>query len=84
MDSGGPDQPHSHSLIRVLVFVHNRSRGVSSRKHAYIILTCLNPILYSKTGVYRGTHYFFLILLKIINCGYSCKPPHRGGSDEYP
>ena len=29
-----------------------------SRKHAYIILTPLNPILYSKTGVYRGIHYF--------------------------
>ena len=29
----------------------------SSRKHAYIILTPLN-LLYSKTGVYRGIHYF--------------------------
>ena len=24
----------------------------------YIILTPLNPTLYSKTGVYRGMHYF--------------------------
>ena len=30
----------------------------SSREHAYIILTSLNPIFYSKTGVYRGTFYF--------------------------
>ena len=30
----------------------------SSRKHTYIILTPLNPTLYSKTGVYRGIHYF--------------------------
>ena len=26
----------------------------TSRKHAYIILTSLNPTLYSKPGVYRG------------------------------
>ena len=29
-----------------------------SRKHAYIILTPLNPSLHSKTGVYRGINYF--------------------------
>ena len=29
-----------------------------SRKHAYIILTPLTRLLYSKTGVYRGIHYF--------------------------
>ena len=34
----------------------------SSRKHAYIILTPLTPLLYSKTGVYRGIHY----------CSYFC------------
>ena len=28
------------------------------RKHAYIMLTPLNSTLYSKTGVYRGIHYF--------------------------
>ena len=36
-----------------------------------------------KTGVYRGIHYFFLFLLKNIDCGYSLEPPHRGGSNEY-
>ena len=31
---------------------------IPSREHIYIILTPLNPILYSKTGVYRGINYF--------------------------
>ena len=29
-----------------------------SRNYIYIILTTLNPLLYSKTGVYMGIHYF--------------------------
>ena len=33
--------------------------------------------------VYRGIHYF-LILLNNIDCGYSLEPPRRGGSNEYP
>ena len=32
--------------------------SAASRKHAYIILTPLNPLLYSKTGIYRGIHDF--------------------------
>ena len=40
-------------------------------------MTPLNPTLYTKTGVYRGIHYFFLFLLKNIDCGYSLEPPHR-------
>ena len=32
------------------------------------------PLLYSKTGVYRGI-YYFLILLYNIYCGYSLEPP---------
>ena len=55
----------------------------TSRKHAYIILTPLNPLLYSKTGVYRGIHYFFYSAKNIV-CGYSLEPPRRGGSNEYP
>ena len=39
------------------------------------------PLLYSKTGVYRGMHYFFLFLLKNIDCGYSLEPPRWGGSN---
>ena len=58
-------------------------KTISSRKHAYVILTPLNPTLYRKTEVYRGIHYFFLILLKT-DCLYSLEPPRRGGSNEYP
>ena len=31
---------------------------LTSRKHVYLSLTPLNPLLYSKTRVYRGIHYF--------------------------
>ena len=32
---------------------------ITSQKHAYIILTSLNPTyIYSKTGVYKDIHYF--------------------------
>ena len=34
------------------------------------------PLLYSKTGVYRGLYYFLLFLLNNIDCGYSLEPPH--------
>ena len=40
--------------------------GISSRKHTYIILT---PLLYSKTGVYWGIHYFSYFCSKNIDCG---------------
>ena len=54
----------------------NRSETTPTRKHAYIILTPLNPIL---QGL-QGYTLFFLFLLKNIDCGYSLEPPHRGGS----
>ena len=47
----------------------------TSRKHAY-------TILYSKTGIYRGIHYFFYFYSKT-DCGYSLEPSRRGGSNEY-
>ena len=34
------------------------SAAFPSRKHTHIILTPKTPLLYSKTGVYRGIHYF--------------------------
>ena len=34
------------------------SSNLESRKHAYIILTHLTPLLCSKTEVYKGIHYF--------------------------
>ena len=55
-----------------------------SRKRAYIILTPSTPLLYSKTGVYRGIHVFLILLKNNIECGYSLEPPRRGGSNEYP
>ena len=58
--------------------------NISSRKHSNIILTPLNPLLYSKTGVYRGINNFVLFLLKNIDCGHSLELPPRGGSNEYP
>ena len=33
-----------------------KKKKKTSRKHAYIILTPLNPTFISKTGVYRGIH----------------------------
>ena len=41
---------------------------VPSRKQAYIILTPLNP-------TFIQWNYFFLFLLKNIDCGYSLEPP---------
>ena len=72
--------PHKTPNILILLTV----AGHSSRKHVYIILTPLNPtFIYGKIGVYRGIHYFFLFLLKNIDCAHNlcfC----RGGSNEYP
>ena len=45
----------------------------------------LKPLfLKSKTWVNRGIHFFFLLLIKDINCGYSLELPCRGSSNEYP
>ena len=77
-DSEGPDQtaqadlcllcPHipehtfSHGAAQVSALHLSSPVRHSSRKHAYINLTPLTPLLYRKTGVYRGIHYFFLFL----------------------
>ena len=50
-----------------------RNGNYISRKHAYIILTPLDLLLYSKTGVFRGIHYFSYFV-KIIDLGYSLEP----------
>ena len=57
---------------------------VPSRKE--IILTPLNPppLLYNKTGVYRGIHSFSHFCSKNIDYGYSLELPHWGSSNEYP
>ena len=51
--SGSCDCPLGDLKVCTMV-----GRFPASRKYAYIILTPLNPLLYSKTGVYRGIHYF--------------------------
>ena len=50
-----------------------------SRKHAYIILTPLNP-----SFIVKGYTLFVLFRLKNIDCGYSLEPPRRSGSNEFP
>ena len=44
-----------------------------SGKHAYIMLTLLAPLLYSKTWVYRGIHFFPMSAQKHRACGYLLK-----------
>ena len=51
----------------------------TSWKHAYIILTPLNPLLYSKTGVHRGINYFSYFCSKTQIMG-----THQGSSNKYP
>ena len=58
---------------------------LTSRKHAYIILTPHKSHFYIVKMGFTGVYIiFFLFLLKNIDCGYSLEPPHRGGSNEYP
>ena len=47
----------------------------SSRKQVRVTKTPYAQLLYSKTGVYRGI--LFLFLLQNIDCGYSLEPPHE-------
>ena len=49
--------------------------------------TPLNPLLYSKIGVYRGIPIFLIFApIHRLPCdsGYSLEPPHRGGSNMNP
>ena len=87
-----PPDPPALSPFRVLPISegtrytrkHTGNHKRTSWQHTYIILTPLNPtFIYTKTGDYRGINYFFLFLLKHIDCGYSLEPPRRGGSNEY-
>ena len=51
-------------------------------KHAYIILTPLNPIFFIVKLGFTGVYSILLISAPNIDCGYSLEPPHRGGSNE--
>ena len=65
--------------------VMTQSKGRSCHHEIIPILfwSHLTPLLYSKTVVYRGIHYFFYFAKKNIDCGYSLEPTRRGGSNEY-
>ena len=56
---------------------------ITSRKHAYIILTPITHFYTVKLG-FKGDTLFFLFLLKNIDCGYSLESPRRSGSKGYP
>ena len=56
----------------------------TSRKHAYIMLTPLNPTFYIVKLGFTGVYIIFLISAQNIDCGYSLEPPRQGGSKEYP
>ena len=48
---------------------------ISSRKHAYIIFTPLNPTFIQQNSGFARVCIIFLLLLKNIDCGYSLEPP---------
>ena len=50
---------------------------------SYNVYPIISQHLGSKTGEYRGMH-FFLILIQNIDCVYSLEPPRQGGSNVYP
>ena len=52
---------------------------MGTEQNPFVVL----PLLYSKTGVYRGIHYFSYFCSKH-RLWYSLEPPRRGGSNEYP
>ena len=58
--------------------------SVSSRKHAYIILTPLKSHFYIVKLGFTGVYIIFLMFAQNIDCGYSLEPPRRGGSNGYP
>ena len=49
--------------------------GFTRPRYQVSVYRTIGPLVYSKTGVYRGI-LFFLFLLKNIDCGYSLEPPH--------
>ena len=57
---------------------------ITSRKHAYIILTPLKPHFYIVKLGFTGVYIIFLISAQNVDCGYSLEPPRTGGSNKYP
>ena len=63
--------PH---LILSCCMTKTKDMGFTSRKRVRVMKTPYTPLLCSKTGVYRGIHYFLIFALNIY-CGYSLEPP---------
>ena len=61
-----------------------RFQIVSSRKHAYIILTPFNPTFFIVKLGLTWVSIIFLISAQNMDCGYALEPPRRGGSCDYP
>ena len=61
-------------IIYIYIYIYIYSIYIS-RKHAYIILTPLKPYFYIVKLGFTGVYLIFLILLKLIDCGYSLEPP---------
>ena len=68
-------------IFSFLCVCSSLSRIIPFRIYSLITKTCL-LILYSKTGVFKGIHYFSFA--KSIDCGYSLELPHWGSSNKYP
>ena len=82
-------------LISTILFTLNiRTRGhlnyyicpkiQTSQKHAYIILTPLNPTFFIVKLGFTGEYIIFLIFAKKHRLWYSLELPHQGSSNEYP
>ena len=70
-----------HSFYNLFIFP---IAGVTSQKHAYIILTPLKPHFYTIKLGFTGVCIIFLVSAQNKDCGYSLEPPRRGGSNELP
>ena len=62
---------------KTLYKLHEQVFALYIRKTCHCYTHPLKPqLLYSETGVYRGTHAcFFLFVIQNIDCGYSLEPP---------
>ena len=62
--------------IRYLIVLFSGSWLTITKACLYNFDPLKHPLLYSKTGVYRGIHYFSN-LAKNTDCGYSLEPPRE-------
>ena len=70
---------------RIHVLVETLFCPGSHQENMYIIsIPPRTPVLYSKTGLYRGMPISLFFYIHNIGCEYSLKPPRRCGSNVYP